>query len=980
MKGRCFFAAIAAAVMSVCSFADADPLQMSVVRNGGPKKPSDYVPEDVRLTAEEMKAIYAARAAEWASLGYKQTYPKDWKKRDFSVDGPKMRAAHPEFFGLTLSGERKVSLPDWPKWFEGLTKWCVSNDALVDAILDKWRKAGRPYLLRFYENDGLLGFCRCEKCCALDADLPGENFLDHKTDRYLSLFNRVAAKARAERPDVSVVTFFYSVYRFPPRREKVAFPDNQVCILIPSLIDDVPAYLEGWRKAGMKRFGVRPNYLCHYMPIPRGVEKRLYDEHRLFRDAGSIGMEWDASTGTAANDFDFYVAVRLAAHPDLTFAEIEDGWYARFGAARATVRDYYRRVRARCDRSWPELIRYFRENHLDFLDDGHLSCYTPRLHTEAALEEDVALLKQFDTSSLEGEAKTRFDDLVFMAEHALATWKANVTKSKADKAALHAMRVKNRLKLGDGTRKWYKVSEALLWDDTPRNRVYYQDFAVPRLADAYERIHSVPPIAYVGNGMKATADSKILPEGLRYTEEEAAAIAKRRADEAAALGYTGSRMTRPYHSGHYFTHWRKGKVWDEHRDFFGLTPYGTRGVEMGNCFPSFVKYATKVCVSNDGAVDQRIDDWKKEGCPWLLIAGETDSLLGYCRCEKCRALDADLPGESFLNNKTDRYLDFWNRIAAKARAIRPDVKVCVFLYAAQRHPPRRVRVAHPENMLFSYVPTFHERDIAADVAGWKRMGMQNFYMRPNYLCNYTVFPIAREKYVYDAHRVFREAGGKGDYVGGTRGCAAMGFEFYTVLRMNVEPDVPFAKIESEWYAKYGAAADVVRRYHERLRARCDERWDRLLSWMEKNDIYFIDDGHFSRCYYRFHDVDELEGDLALLESFDDSALSGEAKERFANLKLCAKHYIITRKTLETKTEADKKALVDFRVAHRDALGTSWSDMWNKGEIGLWNNSLEKRAYMDLGISTYVEAIEQGMAKKTSKQLIKELPSPLDRQP
>ena len=437
-----------------------------------------------------MKAIYDARAAEWASLGYVQTYPKSWKKLDFSVDGPKTRAARPELFGLTLSGERKVSLPDWPKWFEGLTKWCVSNDALVDAIVAKWRKAGRPYLLRFYENDGLLGFCRCEKCCVLDANLPGENFLDHKTDRYLSLFNRVAAKARAERPDVSVVTFFYSVYRFPPRREKVAFPDNQVCILIPSLIDDVPAYLEGWRKAGMKRFGVRPNYLCHYMPIPRGLEKRLYDEHRLFRDAGSIGMEWDASTGTAANDFDFYVAVRLAAHPDLTFEEIEDGWYARFGAAAETVRDYYRRVRARCDRSWPELIRYFRENHLDFLDDGHMSCYTPRLHTEAALEEDIALLKRFDASGLEGVAKTRFEDLVFMAEHALATWKANVTKSEADKAALHAMRVKNRRRLGDGTRKWYKVAEALLWDDTPRNRVYYNDFAVPRLADAYERAHA----------------------------------------------------------------------------------------------------------------------------------------------------------------------------------------------------------------------------------------------------------------------------------------------------------------------------------------------------------------------------------------------------------------------------------------------------------------------------------------------------------
>ncbi len=489
MRNLAIVALTLTASMGVLVGSAADPLQMSVVRDRGPKKIGANVPEDVRLTAEEMKDIFEKRRADWASLGYVETYPKDWMKCNFSVDGPKARAAHPEFFGLTPSGKRVVSLPDWPKWFEGLTKWCVSNDGLVEAILDKWRKAGRPYLLRFYENDGLLGFCRCEKCCALDADLPDGNFLDHKTDRYLSFFNRVAAKARAERPDVSVLTFFYSNYRFPPRREKVAFPDNQVCVLIPSLIDDVPAYLDGWRKAGMKRFGVRPNYLCHYMPIPRGIEKRLYDEHRMFRDAGFIGMEWDSSPGTAANDFDFHVAVRLAAHPDLTFEEIEDGWCGRFGAAKETVRAYYRRVRARCDRSWPELIRYFRENHLDFLDDGHLSSYTPRLHTEVALKEDVAFLKKFDASMLEGEAKKRFDDLVFMAEHALATWKANVTKSEVDKAALHAMRVRNKRRLGDGTRKWYKVAEVLLWDDTPRNRIYYNDFAVPRLADAYERTH-----------------------------------------------------------------------------------------------------------------------------------------------------------------------------------------------------------------------------------------------------------------------------------------------------------------------------------------------------------------------------------------------------------------------------------------------------------------------------------------------------------
>ena len=978
-------ASVVAASLNIMAQAAAEPLSISVVRSYGAKKPNSYVPEDVRISAEAMRAMFDARTADWASLGYVQKYPKNWKACDFSVDGRKFREKNPDLFGLTPFGKRVVELPDWPKWFDGLTKWCVSNEALEEAILNKWRKAGRPYLLRFYENDGLLGFCRCEKCCALDADLPGGNFLDHKTDRYLSLFNRITAKARAERPDVSVLTFFYSNYRFPPRREKVMYPENQVCILIPSLIDDVPAYFDGWRKAGMKRFGMRPNFLCHYIPIPRGVEKRLYDYHKLFHDAGSIGMEWDTSLGTPANAFDEYVAVRLAVNPDLPFEEIEDGWYARFGAAKETVRTYHRRIRARYEREWPKLVKYFEENHLDFLDDGHLSCYTPRLHTEAELVEDIAVLKKFDASTLTGDAAKRFEGLVFVAEHALATWKANVTRSEADKAALHALRVKNKHRIGDGTRKWYKVSEVMTWNDTIKNRTYYHHFAVPRLTDIYERAHAakeaittnLPPITLVSTGMRPTENSTVLPKGLWHTPAEVKAIVQKRVKEWAALGYTGSRATRPYHSGHYFSRWRKRSVYKDHPEYFGLTPYGTRGVEMEDGFPKFIRYCSKVCVSNEGVVDQRIADWEKDGCPWLLIAGETDGLLGYCRCEKCRALDADLPGEPFLSNKTDRYLNFWNRIAAKARALRPDVKVCVFLYSVLRHPPRREKVAYPDNMLFSYVPSYHDRDIAGEVAEWKRRGMKHFYMRPNFLCNYSVFPIGREKYLHDMHQIFRDAGGKGDQFDGGPGCAAMGFEFYTAVRMCADKNLAFETIAEEWYARFGAAAKVVRSYYERVRARCDKKWDELLTQLKERNIDFLDDGHFSRCYYRFHAIDDFEKDLALLNSFDASVLSGEAKERFENLKLCAQHYIITRKAFLTKSEADKKALVDYRVKHRDAIGLTWLAQWRKGEIALWDKTDERRAYMDLGISCYVEEFEQGKKTKTTRQLIKTLPSPLE---
>ena len=104
MRNLAIVALTLTASLGVLVGAAADPLKMSVVRDRGPKKIGTNVPEDVRLTAEEMKDIFEKRRADWASLGYVETYPKDWMKCNFSVDGPKARAAHPEFFGLTPSG------------------------------------------------------------------------------------------------------------------------------------------------------------------------------------------------------------------------------------------------------------------------------------------------------------------------------------------------------------------------------------------------------------------------------------------------------------------------------------------------------------------------------------------------------------------------------------------------------------------------------------------------------------------------------------------------------------------------------------------------------------------------------------------------------------------------------------------------------------------------------------------------------------
>lgn len=484
-----------------------------------------------------------------------------------------------------------------------------------------------------------------------------------------------------------------------------------------------------------------------------------------------------------------------------------------------------------------------------------------------------------------------------------------------------------------------------------------------------------PPISVVLDyGMQGTANNKALPFALRHTAEEARAIAERRSADWRALGY---EPCQPYRSGHYFREWTKGYIWENRRDLFGLTPYGSRGIGKKG-MPDWLGALSKVCVSNEGVVDMRIALWKRDGMPQLLIAGENDGFLGFCRCEGCRALDADLPGEPFLKNKTDRYLNLWNRICAKARQLRPDVQVCVYAYSLLRHPPRRERVAFPENMIVSYVPTYHDGFPEKAVMDWKGAGLRYFYNRPNFLCNQTVFPIGREKYIYEVDRMLRRLGSLGSCYDATHGVASTGFEVYAAVRICSDPDVPFEEIERGWCSRFGLAAKTVQGYYSRVRERCDRRWKRLLTVLASHGIEFLDDSHFSRCYHLLHTEEELERDLCCLESFDDTVLSGEEGRRFADLKLAARHFVLTRKAFKSRATVDKERLIAFRSEWRDRLGFAWAAHWNKGEASLWGSPGFRRFYSDLGIASFVEEFENALVVSPVGKVMREMESPLDK--
>ncbi len=326
---------------------------------------------------------------------------------------------HPEYFGMNPYGTRIPA-----KGFEKTVKLCVSNPAVVDRIIAEWEKAGKPEYWNICPNDGTPGFCFCPNCLALDTRTEQENFYDHLTDRYLNFWNRIVEKAVKLRPDVKLVTYVYSYYRHLPRREKIAYPDNMLLGIVPALFEDNEAMLQGWREVGMKHVFIRPNDLCTYNAFFRGMEKRIYDKFQQSRQFELFGTDYDGGLGARTIDLEYYIASRMVAFPDKSFEELENEYYATFGAAAPEVREFYLFQRRIGERNLAGVKEHLKQTKQDLLDDGEIGRVIlggGRGYSRAEMEEAAAILKKGLGKNLSEAERFRLEELSIIQEHASLT-------------------------------------------------------------------------------------------------------------------------------------------------------------------------------------------------------------------------------------------------------------------------------------------------------------------------------------------------------------------------------------------------------------------------------------------------------------------------------------------------------------------------------------------------------------------------------
>ena len=380
------------------------------------KEANAIAPEAFRMTEAEVNELqyqdklYARRQRHGLHFyfRYGHAFGKWWEK--YGKD-------HPEWFGLDTAGRRGLDLT-----YRGREKLCLSNPEVIEAIAKEYIAAGRPLYYNVCPNDGTPGFCHCKNCLALDTRKPGENFYAHLTDRYLWFWNKLAARLMKERKDVTIVTYIYSYYRLPPRREKVEFPDNMLFGMVPNMFDDNVKFFSEWKKAGAKRIFLRPNDLCHGTPMMRGLEKRIYDKFQQARTFNIFGTDYDGGFGTRSIDLECYVAFRMVHDPELSFDDIMKEYCSAFGAAAPEVAEFYAKWREQGEKIIPMVDEWLKKRDL-FLNDagqipGVVNQEIDRYYPTEIFQATDAILARGLKKQLTPAERTRLEELRIQNQHA----------------------------------------------------------------------------------------------------------------------------------------------------------------------------------------------------------------------------------------------------------------------------------------------------------------------------------------------------------------------------------------------------------------------------------------------------------------------------------------------------------------------------------------------------------------------------------
>ena len=352
-------------------------------------------------------------------------------------------------------------------------------------------------------------------------------------------------------------------------------------------------------------------------------------------------------------------------------------------------------------------------------------------------------------------------------------------------------------------------------------------------------------------------------------------------DEVAEAFYLGQRKflmrqrhgtRRRFAANHSFAQWWKnyGK---EHPEYFNMLPNGKR-------MPQRAPELCTMCVSEPGVWKRRVDEWRQwwkiassarhPPYPWVNCCDNDGTAL--CTCPRCRSWDGPDPRfaknaywngslandfDKYLGKKltgfglsnggrwtiprdamwsdekaasvSDRYVRFYNEVAALAKQYVPEAKAVGYAYVNYIDPPLKTRVGPDTVIIFvprSYFPYDAEEsaNFRRQWGGWHRMGAERMVLRPNYMLACGNHPNDTARRILDDF-AFAYTNGmfacQQDSITGAWSAQAM--HLYALSRMMRDPLRGYEKAREDMLAGFGAAAGAINRYFDRVEAN-SARW------------------------------------------------------------------------------------------------------------------------------------------------------------
>jgi len=272
----------------------------------------------------------------------KQLYGHNWS----NILPPELSEEHPEWFALV--GKKRN-----PKQF------CTTQPEVLERTVTaacKWFDEHRDYQTFSLSPGDFRGFCQCENCRTLDAELGIDPFVPDGsiTDRLVYFFNQVAEEVVKTHPGKRLAFYAYMTYTRPPEVVRLHPMLLPVVVHTPwdycmhHSIDDPECernhtfaeHVQGWHKLSLD-LGHRDYWGHWYVWGPIGLVHTIRRDLPWMHKHGSIGFYAEGWPQWWTQGLNLYLPTKLAWDIDADVDAIVAEYYEHmFGPAAPIVASY----------------------------------------------------------------------------------------------------------------------------------------------------------------------------------------------------------------------------------------------------------------------------------------------------------------------------------------------------------------------------------------------------------------------------------------------------------------------------------------------------------------------------------------------------------------------------------------------------------------------------------------------------------------